>query len=48
MKLNEAIETLDAVIPPPDHPTVDFYHLHIAQAWQTVKETLLNNLKKET
>lgn len=40
MKLNEAIETLDAVIPPPDHPTVDLDHLQIAQAWQTVKEAL--------
>lgn len=44
MKLNEAIETLDAVIPPPDHPTVDLDHLQIAQARQTVKEAL----RKET
>jgi len=40
MKLNEAIEMLDAVIPPPNHSTVDLAHLQIAQAWQTVKETL--------
>lgn len=40
MKLNEAIETLDAVIPPPNHSTVDLAHLQIAQAWQTVKETI--------
>ena len=45
MKLNEAIETLDAVIPPPDHSTVGLAHLQIAQAWQTVKEALREETK---
>ena len=48
MKLNEAIETLDAIIQPPDLSTVDIAHLQIAQAWQTVKEALRLQRRKTT
>lgn len=40
MTREEAARILDAVIPPPDHHTVDLDHLRIAQAWAYVKETL--------
>lgn len=36
-----AIRTLDAVIPPPGNRMVDLEHLHIAQAWKTIREQLL-------
>ena len=36
-----AIKTLDAVIPPPGNRMVDLEHLHIAQAWKTIREQLL-------
>lgn len=36
-----AIKTLDAVIPPPGNKMVDLEHLHIAQAWKTIREQLL-------
>lgn len=42
VKFNDAIKTLDEVIPPPDHPTVDLDHLPIAQAWETIKDCLHN------
>ena len=40
MNIEKAIEILDAVIPPPEHHTVDLDHLPIAQAWMCIKETL--------
>ena len=40
MTREEATRILDAVIPPPEHHTVDLDHLRIAQAWAYVKETL--------
>lgn len=40
MTREEAARILDAVIPPPEHHTVDLDHLRIAQAWACIKETL--------
>ena len=40
MTLNEAIKTLDEVIPPPQNKMVDMAHLNIAIAWQTIKAEL--------
>lgn len=40
MTNEEAIKTLDEVIPPPNHHTVDYEHLSIAIAWATIKQTL--------
>lgn len=37
MNINEAIKTLDGVIPSSDNKMVDFEHLPIAIAWETVK-----------
>ncbi|MGN0805345.1 MAG: hypothetical protein ACI4MS_08180 [Candidatus Coproplasma sp.] len=37
MNISEAIKTLDGVIPSPDNKMVDFEHLPIAIAWETVK-----------
>ena len=42
MTLQEAIKTLDEVIPHPNNKMVDLEHLPIAIAWQTIKE----NIKK--
>ena len=40
MKLEEAIKTLNDVIPPPNNPMVDLDHLAIAIAWETIKQNL--------
>ena len=40
MTREEAARILDAVIPPPEHHTVDLDHLRIAQAWACIKEAL--------
>lgn len=40
MTLQEAIKTLDEVIPHPLNKMVDIEHLPIAIAWQTIKEEL--------
>lgn len=49
MTIDEAIKTLNEVIPPPTHATVDLEHLHIAQAWVVIKEELQKTefLRKE-
>lgn len=41
MDLNEAIKTLDGVIPPPRDKMVDLEHTPIAVAWDTVKKALV-------
>lgn len=41
-KVQKAINTLDEVIPHPDNKMVDWKHLGIARAWQTIKETLVD------
>ena len=41
MKIQEAIKTLDEVIPSPDNKMVDGEHLKIAIAWKTIRNTLL-------
>ena len=40
MTKEEAIKILDEVIPPPNHPTVDYEHFRITVAWETIKKTL--------
>lgn len=40
MTIEEAIKTLDGVIPSPQNKMVDLEHLPIAQAWETVKKEL--------
>jgi len=40
MKIEEAIKTLDDVIPPPANKMVDLEHLPIAVAWAEVKGEL--------
>lgn len=40
MTIEQAIKTLDAVIPPHTHMTVDREHMPIVLAWETVKEVL--------
>ena len=40
MTINKAIQTLDAVIPPHTHKTVDREHMQIALAWEAIKESL--------
>lgn len=42
MMLENAIKTLDEVIPPHTHRTVDREHLPIALAWEAVKAELQN------
>lgn len=41
--LQEAINTLDGVIPPPQSKMVDLDHLPIAAAWQRIKTALLES-----
>lgn len=40
MTYEEAIKTLNEVIPPPNHVTVDLDHINICQAWIVIKEHL--------
>lgn len=40
MTLDEAVKTLDEVIPHPSNDMVDMEHLSIAIAWKTVKEAI--------
>lgn len=40
MTLQDAIKTLDEVIPPPQNKMVDNEHLKIAMAWKVIKEKL--------
>jgi hypothetical protein len=40
MKLNEAIKTVDGVIPHPSNKMVDLEHTNIAIAWQEIKVSL--------
>ena len=46
MKIDEAIKTLDGVIPSSDNKMVDLEHLPIAIAWKTVK-TEIERLKAD-
>ena len=46
MKIEEAISILDAVIPPPNHRTVDYDHLNIAIAWATIRDKLTNDVQE--
>lgn len=48
MTREEAIRTLDEVIPTPGHHTVDLDHLRIAQAWQCIKEMLTAEPSKDS
>lgn len=45
MKITEAIEILNGVIPSPDNKMVDAEHLPITQAWGTVKALLVSDAK---
>ena len=40
MNLKQAITVLDSTIPPSNNKMVDMEHLPIAQAWETIKESL--------
>lgn len=44
MTLENAIRTLDEVIPPHTHRTVDREHMPIALAWEAVKNELENRV----
>lgn len=44
MTLENAIKTLDEVIPPHTHRTVDWEHMPIALAWESVKNELENRV----
>ena len=48
MKLNDAIKTLDDVIPAPDNKMVDGDHKEIAIAWKEIREHLTNLASKPT
>lgn len=48
MKIQEAIRTLDEVIPSPDNKMVDGEHLEIAIAWKTIRNTLLLKQRETT
>lgn len=48
MTQEQAIMTLDEVIPTPQNPMVDLSHLHIAQAWEVIKTSLYPPLAKWT
>lgn len=48
MKLNDAIKTLDDVIPAPDNKMVDGDHKEIAIAWKEIREYLTNLASKPT
>lgn len=48
MKLNDAIKTLDDVIPAPDNKMVDGDHKGIAIAWKEIREYLTNLASKPT
>ena len=39
----KSIKTIDGVVPPPSNKMVDLAHLHIAVAWKTIREYLLQN-----
>lgn len=47
MKLQEAIKTLDEVIPPPGNKMVDAAHFNIAAAWKEIRELLTVGKKQK-
>lgn len=48
MTIQDAIITLDEVIPSPDNKMVDGEHKEIAIAWKTIRDTLLLQQRKTT
>ena len=45
MKMQDAVKTLDEVIPPPDNKMVDLEHLNIAIAWKEIRELFISGKK---
>ena len=45
MKMQDAVKTLDEVIPPPDNNMVDLAHLNIAIAWKEIRELFISGKK---